>query len=57
MEIKASQLTSKEIEEKIKELEHIYAESFGNNAGVNELNRIQKKILELQKELRNRNNR
>ena len=55
MEGDVSKLTNHEIEEWIKELEHVYAESLGADADVYELHHIRKRIAELQIELGNRN--
>lgn len=55
MEGDVSKLSSKEIEEQIRELEHTYAEFFVNDADVHDLHHIRKRILELQKELGKRN--
>lgn len=49
-------LTDKELEEKIMELEHAYAEFFESNAHARDLHIIRKTILELQRELDSRKN-
>lgn len=49
-------LTDKELEEKIRELEHAYAEFFEGNAHARDLHIIRKTILELQRELDSRKN-
>ena len=49
-------LTDKEIEEKISELEHAYAEFLENDAHLHDLHGIRKRILELQQELLSRRN-
>jgi hypothetical protein len=54
MEENVSKLSKKEIEEQIRELEHTYAEFFGDEGDVSELHHIRKSILELQKELSRR---
>ncbi|MBO9683211.1 MAG: hypothetical protein J7502_11180 [Flavisolibacter sp.] len=54
MEGNVSKLSTREIEEQIKDLEHTYAEFFGDGGDAGELHRIRKKILELQKELKRR---
>ena len=46
-----SKLTREEIEERIRELEHQYAEFFGDNIDIKELHRIRNGILLLQREL------
>jgi len=51
MEGEVSKLTTREIEEWIRELEHAWAESFGNGADVSDLHPIRRTILELQQEL------
>jgi hypothetical protein len=54
MEGNVSKLSTKQIEEQIRELEHTYAEFFGDEGDVSELHHIRKTILELQKELSRR---
>jgi hypothetical protein len=54
MEGNVSMLSTKEIEEQIRELEHTYAEFFGDEGDVGELHHIRKSILELQRELNRR---
>jgi hypothetical protein len=54
MEGEISQLNNHEIEETIRELEHIYAEFLGGDADVHQLHHIRKRILELQNELNKR---
>ena len=56
MEGNVSTLSTKEIEEQIRELEHTYAEFFEDEGDVGQLHYIRKSILELQKELSKRNN-
>lgn len=56
MEEDLFQLTEKEIEKMISELEHTYAEFLESDAHVHELHVIRKRILELQQELLNRKN-
>ena len=55
MEGDVSKLSKKELEERIRELEHTYAEFFSDEADVGELHHIRKRIMELQKELNKRN--
>ena len=50
MEEDLFQLTNKEIEEKISELEHTYAEFLESDAHIHDLHIIRKRILELQQE-------
>jgi len=52
MEANKSNLTHQEIEEKIRELEHMYGEFFGSNRSMVDLHSIHQKILELRQELR-----
>ena len=54
MEGNVSTLSTKEIEEQIRDLEHTYAEFFGDEGDVSELHRIRKTIQELQRELKRR---
>jgi len=54
MEGNVSKLSAREIEEQLRDLEHSYAEFFGDGGDASELYRIRKKILELQKELKRR---
>ena len=54
MEGDVTKLTNQEIEEWLRELEHVYAETFGNGANASELHHIRKRILELQQELSRR---
>jgi ribosome-interacting GTPase 1 len=54
MEEDLFQLTEREIEERISELEHAYAEFLENHAHVHDLHGIRQRILELQQELINR---
>lgn len=54
MEGDVTKLSSKKLEERIKELEHSYVEFFGNEASAGELHYIRKRIIELQKELNRR---
>lgn len=54
MEEDLFQLTDKEIEEMISELEHAYAEFLENDAHPHDLHGIRQKILELQQELLSR---
>ena len=54
MEGDVSKLSIKELEERIKELEHTYVEFFRDEANADELHHIRKRILELQKELTRR---
>lgn len=54
MEGTVSKLSTKEIEERIRDLEHTYAEFFGDEGDVSELHHIRKNIQELQKELKKR---
>jgi hypothetical protein len=56
MEGDVSKLSTKELEERIRELEHTYAEFFCNEADVSALHHIRKRIMELQKELSRRKN-
>lgn len=49
-------LTDKELEEKIRELEHEYAEFFEGNAHALDLHIIRKTIMELKRELDSRKN-
>ena len=56
MEEDLFQLTDKEIEERISELEHTYAEFLESDAHLHDLHYIRKRILELQQELLNRKN-
>jgi ribosome-interacting GTPase 1 len=51
MEENLFQLSDKEIEEKINELEHTYAEFLENDAHVYDLHGIRQRILELRQEL------
>jgi uncharacterized membrane protein YvbJ len=57
MEGDVTKLSSKELEEQIKELEHTYVEFFGEEVNAGELHNIHKRILELQKELHKRRDR
>lgn len=50
------QLTDKEIEQMISELEHTYAEFLESDAHAHDLHIIRKRILELQQELVSRRN-
>jgi ribosome-interacting GTPase 1 len=54
MEEDLFQRTDKEIEEKISELEHAYAEFLENDAHVHDLHGIRQRILELRQELTSR---
>ena len=56
MEEDLFQLTDKEIEERISELEHTYAEFLESDAHLHDLHNIRRRILELQQELVNRRN-
>jgi hypothetical protein len=56
MEEDLFQLTDREIEERISELEHTYAEFLESDAHLLDLHNIRKRILELQQELVNRKN-
>jgi hypothetical protein len=56
MEGNISKLTHEEIEQKIRELEHIYGELFGSNKSIVDLHGIHQRILELRQELNNRSN-
>lgn len=56
MEEDLYQLTEKEIEEMISELEHTYAEFLASDAHVQDLHGIRKRIMQLQQELTNRRN-
>jgi ribosome-interacting GTPase 1 len=56
MEEDLFQLTDKEIEEKISELEHAYAEFLESDAHLHDLHNIRRRVLELQQELVNRRN-
>jgi hypothetical protein len=56
MEGNVSKFSTKEIEEQIRELEHTYAEFFGDEGDAGQLQHIRKSILELQKELSRRRN-
>lgn len=49
-----SKFSIRELEERIRELEHTYAEFFSDEADVGELHHIRKRIMELQKELNKR---
>jgi uncharacterized membrane protein YvbJ len=57
MEGDVTKLSSKELEEQIKELEHTYVEFFGEEVNAGELHNIHKRIRELQKELHKRRDR
>jgi len=54
MEGDVSKLSSHEIEDRIRELEHTYAEFLGDDADARQLHHIRKRILELQNELNKR---
>lgn len=54
MEGDVSKLSNNEIEERIKDLEHVYAEFLGDDADAHQLHRIRRRILELQSELNKR---
>lgn len=54
MDVDVTKLSTRELEERIRELEHTYAEFFGDEGDIGELHRIRKGILELQKELNKR---
>jgi hypothetical protein len=56
MEGNTSKLTHEEIEQKIRELEHIYGELFGSNKSIVDLHGIHQRILELRQELNNKSN-
>ena len=56
MEEDLYQLTEKEIEEMISELEHTYAEFLASDAHVQDLHGIRKRIMQLQQELISRRN-
>jgi hypothetical protein len=56
MEGGVSKLSKRELEERIRELEHTYAEFFSDEADVNELHLIRKRIMELQKRTENKRN-
>ena len=56
MEEDLFQLTDREIEERISELEHTYAEFLESDAHLHDLHNIRRRILELQQELVNRKN-
>jgi hypothetical protein len=56
MEGDVTKLSTRELEERIRELEHIYAEFFGGEVDVRDLHGIRRSILELQRELNNRIN-
>jgi hypothetical protein len=51
MEADITKLSTRELEERIRELEHTYAEFFGDEGDPNELHRIRRRIMELQIEL------
>lgn len=54
MEGDITKLSTRELEEQIRELEHTYAEFFGDDGDPGELHRIRRSIIELQKELTRR---
>jgi hypothetical protein len=56
MEGDVKKLSTRELEERIRELEHVYAEFFGDEGDVKDLHGIRRSILELQRELNNRIN-
>jgi hypothetical protein len=56
MEEDLFQLSDREIEQMISELEHTYAEFLENDAHVHDLHGIRQRILELQQELTSRKN-